>query len=57
MDQDKIAGELVKLRSDVLYLIRVVEKLETKIVKIEQSMDTPKQQSSDPFAGKHIEKL
>ncbi len=55
---DRVAGELVQLRSDVLYLIRVVEKLEKKIMQLE---DTVKQQAKpkpqDPFAGMTIEKL
>lgn len=55
---DRAAGELVQLRSDVLYLIRVVEKLEKKIVKLEETINQQAELSKqDPLAGLHIEKL
>ncbi len=53
---DKIAAEIIKMRSDILYLIRLVEKLETKIVKLEQAANKPPP-PADPFAGMRIEKL
>jgi len=58
MDDTKISGELVQLRSDVLYLIRVIEKLETKIAKIEKSIEqTVRKQPNDQMLGMKIEKL
>lgn len=54
-DVTKLTAEINKMRSDVLYLIRLVEKLETKIVKLEQASN--QQPPADPFAGMHIEKL
>lgn len=54
---DRITGELVQLRSDVLYLIRVVEKLEKKISELERTLEQNKPAPPNPFAGMHIEKL
>lgn len=54
---DRVAGELVQLRSDVLYLIRVVEKLEKKITQLEDTVKKSEQKPQDPFAGMTIEKL
>ena len=54
---DRVAGELVQLRSDVLYLIRVVEKLEKKISQLEESVKKSEQKPQDPFAGMNVEKL
>ena len=55
---DRVAGELVQLRSDVLYLIRVVEKLEKKIIQLEETVkQTSDNKPKDPLAGLHIEKL
>lgn len=53
---DKIAAEIIKMRSDILYLVRLVEKLETKIVKLEQAANK-QPPSANPFAGMHVEKL
>lgn len=50
----QIKGEVVKLRSDILYLVRLVEKLETKLDKVEQRLVQP---PIDPMLGKIIEKL
>lgn len=55
-DFEKLTAEIVKLRTDVLYLVRLIEKLESKIVKLEQASNKPTP-PSDPFAGKHIERL
>lgn len=58
MSQDtKIALELVQLRSDVLYLVRLVEKLETKIAQLDDTVKQLDQKPSDPLAGKIIERL
>ena len=55
---DRVTGELVQLRSDVLYLIRVIEKLEKKIAQLENTVNQQKtQQPQDPLLGKIIEKL
>ena len=55
---DRVTGELVQLRSDVLYLIRVIEKLEKKITQLEDTVKhQAKQKPQDPFAGMNIEKL
>lgn len=54
---DRVAGELVQLRSDVLYLIRVVEKLEKKITQLEDTVKKSEQKPQDLFAGMNIEKL
>ena len=54
---DRVAGELVQLRSDVLYLIRVVEKLEKKITQLEDTVKKVEQKPQDPLAGLHIENL
>ena len=54
---DRVAGELVQLRSDVLYLIRVVEKLEKKITQLEDTVKKAEQKPQDPFAGMNIEKF
>ena len=54
---DRVAGELVQLRSDVLYLIRIVEKLEKKITQLEETINKTEQKPQDPFAGMNIEKL
>ena len=55
---DRVAGELVQMRSDVLYLVRLVEKLEKRILQLEETI---KQQAEkpqqDPLLGKIIEKL
>lgn len=55
---DRMTGELVQLRSDVLYLVRLVEKLEKRILQLEETVkkqaDRPQQ---DPLLGKIIEKL
>lgn len=53
---DKITAEIIKMRGDILYLVRLVEKLESKIVKLEQSANKPPP-PSDPFAGMRVEKL
>jgi hypothetical protein len=58
MSQDsKITLEIVQLRSDVLYLIRLVEKLEKKITELEKTVGHSNPTPQDPFAGLHIEKL
>lgn len=57
MDENKVTGELVKLRSDVLYLIRIVEKLEKKITQFEETIKSKKEKPNDPFAGMTVEKL
>lgn len=54
---DRITGELVQLRSDVLYLIRVVERLEKKIISLEDTVAQQANRPQDPLAGLHIEKL
>lgn len=54
---DRVTGELVQLRSDVLYLIRVVEKLEKKITQLEDTIKKAEQKPQDPFAGMTVEKL
>lgn len=55
---DRVLGELVQLRSDVLYLVRVIEKLEKKITQLENTANQQKtQQPQDPLLGKIIEKL
>ena len=55
---DRVLGELVQLRSDVLYLVRVIEKLEKKIAQLENTVNQQKtQQPQDPLLGKIIEKL
>lgn len=53
---DRLTGEVVQMRSDVLYLVRLVEKLEKRILQLEE---TVKQQTNnqDPLLGKIIEKL
>jgi hypothetical protein len=53
-DTTKLTTEIVNMRSDVLYLIHLVEKLEAKINKLEQISSNP---PMDPFKGKIIEKL
>jgi hypothetical protein len=53
-DITKLTAEVINMRTDVLYLVRLVEKLEVKINKLEQdSINPPK----DPFEGMIIEKL
>jgi hypothetical protein len=54
---DRVAGELVQLRNDVLYLVHVVEKLEKKITQLEDTVKNLEQKPQDPFAGMNIEKL
>jgi hypothetical protein len=54
-DIKKLTTEVVNMRTDVLYLVRLVEKLEIKISKLETQINQPK--LADPFAGKIIEKL
>ena len=55
---DRVLGELVQLRSDVLYLVRVIEKLEKKIAQLENTVNQQRtQQPQDPLLGKIIEKL
>jgi len=55
---DRVLGELVQLRSDVLYLVRVIEKLEKKITQLESTVNQQRtQQQQDPLLGKIIEKL
>lgn len=54
---DRVAGELVQLRSDVLYLIRIVEKLEKKITQLEDTVKKAEKKPQDPFAGMTVEKL
>jgi len=54
---DRVTGELVQLRSEVLYLIRLVEKLEKKITQLEDTVKKTEQKPQDPFQGKIIEKL
>lgn len=53
-DTTKLIAEVVNMRTDILYLIRLVEKLEVKIAKLEQTAANP---PADPFKGKIIEKL
>lgn len=52
----KLTTEVVMLRADVLYLVRLLEKMETKLAKLEVTHTTPAT-PTDPFAGKIIEKL
>lgn len=54
---DRVAGELLQLRSDVLYLIRVVEKLEKKITQLENTVKESEKKPQDPLVGLHIENL
>ena len=55
---NRVVGELVQLRSDVLYLVRVIEKLEKKITQLESTVNQRRtQQQQDPLLGKIIEKL
>jgi hypothetical protein len=54
---NNITLEIVQMRSDVLYLIRLVEKLEKKITDLEKTVEQSKPIPQDPFAGLHIEKL
>ena len=55
---DRVLGELVQLRGDVLYLVRVIEKLEKKITQLENTVNQQRtQQPQDPLLGKIIEKL
>ena len=53
-ESTKLITEIVNMRTDILYLIRLVEKLEVKINKLEQTVANP---PADPFAGKINEKL
>ena len=53
-DITKLTSEVINMRTDVLYLVRLVEKLEAKITKLEQTAANP---PMDPFKGKIIEKL
>lgn len=53
-DSTKLITEIVNMRTDILYLIHLVEKLEVKIAKLEQTAANP---PADPFKGKIIEKL
>jgi hypothetical protein len=53
-DTTKLITEVVNMRTDILYLIHLVEKLEAKIAKLEQVAVTP---PMNPFKGKIIEKL
>ena len=53
-DSTKLITEIVNMRTDILYLIHLVEKLEVKIAKLEQGGSKA---PADPFAGKIIEKL
>jgi hypothetical protein len=58
MSQDnKISLELVQLRSDVLYLVRLVERLEAKIAHLDDTVKQLDKKPSDPLAGKIIERL
>lgn len=53
---NQLKGEVVKLRADVLYLIRLVEKFEKRMEQLERKIDENKQ-PHNPFAGMNIEKL
>ena len=53
-DTTKLIAEVINMRTDILYLIHLVEKLEVKINKLEQ---TSSNSPMDPFKGKIIEKL
>ena len=53
-DITKLTSEVISMRTDILYLVRLVEKLEVKINKLEQTVANP---PMDPFKGKIIEKL
>ena len=55
-DIKKLTGEVVNLRSDVLYLIRIIERLETQVTKLTAEINDPKKQT-DIMLGKIIEKL
>jgi hypothetical protein len=55
-DIKKLTGEVVNLRSDVLYLIRIVERLEAQVTKLTAEINDPKKQT-DAMLGKIIEKL
>lgn len=52
-DVKKLIAEVVSMRNDIVYLVHLVERLETKINKLEAAPSAP----MDPFAGKIIEKL
>lgn len=52
----KLTTEVVNLRSDVLYLVRLIEKMDAKLVKLEQAAAKPNT-PVDPFAGKQVERL
>jgi hypothetical protein len=53
-DITKLTSEVINMRTDILYLVRLIEKLEVKINKLEQTVANP---PMDPFKGKIIEKL
>ena len=55
-DITKLTTEVINMRADVLYLVRMIEKLEVKINKLEQANVNPPM-SMDPYAGMQVEKL
>jgi hypothetical protein len=59
MDQElkQLKGDIAYLRSDVLYLVKLVENLEKKMTQLETSIQVSKTPPKDPFANMQVERL
>jgi hypothetical protein len=53
---NKLTAEIISMRTDIVYLVRLVEKLSSKVDQLEKTVNKPTK-PSDPFAGMRVEKL